>query len=38
MIRYISQIFNHISRLINTNAVHVKLKLFKYLKMIIQSS
>lgn len=32
MIRYISQIFNHISRLINTNAVHVKLKLFKYLK------
>lgn len=32
MIRYFSKIFNHISWLINTNAVHVELKLFKYLK------
>lgn len=32
MIRYISQIFNHISRLIDSNAVHVKLELFKLLK------
>ncbi|PIT50185.1 hypothetical protein [Snodgrassella communis] len=32
MIRYISKIFNHISRLINTNAVHVELKLYKHIQ------